>query len=58
MKDYRLSIEMLRKNAADAAVIRDLATDHTKRDMFERLHQHLKRLADEVEAALRGQLAQ
>jgi len=31
---------------------RDLATDKAKRDMFDRLHQHLNRLADEVEQAI------
>jgi len=33
---------------------RDLATDTTKREMFDRLHQHLNRLADEVERAMRS----
>jgi hypothetical protein len=52
MKDYQASIEKLRKEAAEAALIRDLATDKTKREMFDRLHEHLKRLADEVEQAM------
>ena len=52
MKDYRASLEKLRRDAAEAALIRDLATDTTKRDMFDRLHQHLSRLADEVEQAI------
>ena len=46
MKDYRASLEKLRKDAAEAALIRDLATDGTKRETFDRLHQHLNRLAD------------
>ena len=50
MKDYRASLEKLRKDAAEAA--RDLATDKAKRDMFDRLHQHLNRLADEVERVM------
>jgi hypothetical protein len=54
MKDYQASIEKLRKDAAEAALVRDLATDMTKREMFDRLHQHLNRLADEVEAAMRS----
>ena len=54
MKDYQTSIEKLRKDAAEAALIRDLATDPTKRDMFERLHEHLNRLADEVERAMKS----
>ena len=49
MKDYQASIEKLRRDAAEAALIRDLATNVTKREMFDRLHQHLNRLADELE---------
>jgi len=52
MKDYRASLEKLRQEAAEAALIRDLATDKAKREMFDRLHQHMNRLADEVEQAM------
>jgi hypothetical protein len=52
VKDYRASIEKLRKDAAEAALIRDLATDKTKREMYDRLHQHFNGLADEVEQAM------
>jgi hypothetical protein len=54
VKDYQASIEKLRKDAAEAALIRDLATNMTKREMFDRLHQHLTRLADEVEQAMKS----
>ena len=54
MKDYRASIEKLRREAAEAALIRDLATDKTKRETFDRLQEHLNRLADEVEQAMNG----
>ena len=54
MKDYRASLEKLRRDAAEAALIRDLATDVTKREMFNRLHEHFNRLADEVEAAMKS----
>ena len=54
MKDYQGAIEKLRNDAAEAALIRDLATDMTKREMFDRLHQHLNRLADEVEQAMKN----
>jgi hypothetical protein len=57
MKDYQASIEKLRKDAAEAALIRDLAMDTTKREMFDRLYQHLSRLADEVEAAMKSDKA-
>jgi hypothetical protein len=52
VKDYQASIEKLRRDAAEAALIGDLATDRTKREMFARLHEHLNRLADEVEQAM------
>jgi hypothetical protein len=54
MTDYQASLEKLRRDAAEAALIRDLATDQGKRDMFDRLHRHLNRLADEVDQALRS----
>jgi hypothetical protein len=52
MKDYRAQIEKLRKDAAECALIRDLATDKTKREMFDRLATHLSVLADQVELAM------
>jgi hypothetical protein len=54
VKDYQASIEKLRRDAAEAALIRDLATNGTKREMFGRLHEHLNRLADEVERAMKS----
>ena len=55
MKDYQASIERLRKDAAEAALIRDLATDGAKREIFNCLYEHLNRLADEVERAMNVQ---
>jgi hypothetical protein len=52
MKDYQKSLEKLRRDAAEAALIRDLATQKSKRDTFDRLHRHFNRLADEVEQAM------
>jgi hypothetical protein len=52
MKDYFGSIEKLRKDAAEAALVRDLTTDAVKRDIYSRLHDHLKLLAREVERAM------
>lgn len=52
MKDYHAAIEKLRRDAAEAALIRDLATDQAKREMFNRLHEHFTRLASEVEHAM------
>jgi hypothetical protein len=54
VKDYQASIEKLRRDAAEAALIRDLATNRTKRETFDRLHQHLSLLADEVERAMKS----
>ncbi len=52
MRDYQASVEKLRYQAAEAALIRDLATDPAKRETFGRIHEHLSRLADEVERAM------
>ncbi|WGD49187.1 hypothetical protein QA641_26525 [Bradyrhizobium sp. CB1650] len=49
MKDYQAQIEKLRKEAAECALIRDLATDKAKREVFDRLADHLTDLADQVE---------
>jgi hypothetical protein len=48
MKDYFASIEKLWKEAAKAALVRDLATDPVKRDMYGRMHDHLMTLANGV----------
>jgi hypothetical protein len=39
------------QDAAEAALIRDLATDQAKRAVFDKLHEHFNRLADEVQQA-------
>jgi hypothetical protein len=52
MKDYRTQIEKLRKEAAECALIRDLATDKAKREVFDRLASNLADLADQVEVAM------
>jgi hypothetical protein len=56
VKDYKASIEKLRGDATDAALIRDLATDPIKREMYDRLHIHLNRLAEQVEEAMQSGL--
>jgi hypothetical protein len=55
VKNYQAQLERLRRDAAECAMIRDLATDKAKREMFDRLAQHLTVLADEVEMAMRDQ---
>jgi hypothetical protein len=52
MKDYQAQLEKLRKDAAECALIRDLATDKAKRELFDRLCSHLTVLADQVERAM------
>jgi hypothetical protein len=52
MKDCLAQVEKLRKDAAECALIRDLATDKAKREMFDRLASHLTVLADQVEMAM------
>lgn len=52
MKDYLMSLERLRRDAAEAKLVRDLATDDAKKTIYDHLAQHFERLADEVEAAI------
>ncbi|MDA9411836.1 MULTISPECIES: hypothetical protein [Bradyrhizobium] len=54
MIDFQAAIEKLRTDAAEAAVIRDSAADGPKRAVFDRLQEHLNRLADEVERAMKS----
>jgi hypothetical protein len=52
MKDMTTQLEKLRVDAAECALIRDLATDPKKRELFARLADHLQVLAAEVESAV------
>ena len=49
MKDMQLHLEKLRTQAAECEMIRDLATDKTKRELFAELARHFEVLAAEVE---------
>lgn len=57
MKDYQTHLEKLRRDAAECALVRDLATDKAKREMFDRLARHLDELADQVERAMKARQA-
>jgi hypothetical protein len=57
MQDMRAHLEKLRADAAECALIRDLATDPEKRALFTRLAEHLSALAGEVEAAIAARLS-
>jgi hypothetical protein len=52
MIDYQTHLEKLRRDAAECALIADLATSPQKRELFARLAEHLGRLAVEVESAI------
>jgi hypothetical protein len=57
MQDMKAHLEKLRADAAECALIRDLATDPEKRALFTRLAVHLSALASEVEAAIATRLS-
>ncbi len=52
MNDMQAQADKLRCDAAECALIRDLATDPKKRELFSRLADHLAVLAAEVERAM------
>jgi hypothetical protein len=56
MRDLQAHLDKLRSDAAECALIGDLATDLEKRALFSRLATHLGTLAREVEAAIASQL--
>ena len=58
MKDMRASLEKLRVDAAEAALIRDLATEPHKRELFTKLADHLAMLAAVVQGAIATQAAE
>ena len=52
MQDMLTQLEKLRRDAAECELIRDLATDPKKRELFDRLAAHLSVLASEVERTI------
>ena len=52
MKDMLAHLEKLQVQIAECELIRDLATDSVKRELFNRLAEHYKVLAGEVERAI------
>jgi hypothetical protein len=52
MKDMREHLEKLRIQIAECEMIRDLATDPKKRELFARLAEHHNVLAAEIERAI------
>jgi hypothetical protein len=55
MKDMQAHLEKLRVQITECEMIRDLATDPRKRNLFERLARHFTILAAEVEKAIADQ---
>ncbi|MCK1575074.1 hypothetical protein [Bradyrhizobium sp. 174] len=55
MKDIRAHLEKLEVQIAECEMIRDLATDPKKRELFTRLAEHFRVLAAELERALADQ---
>ncbi|WP_370113209.1 hypothetical protein [Bradyrhizobium sp. USDA 329] len=51
----KAQVEKLRTDAAECALIRDLATEPHKRELFNRSAEHLNTLAAEVENAVEAQ---
>lgn len=52
MKDMLAHWEMLQAHAAECGLIRDLATDKRKRELYAQLAQSLQILASEVERVI------
>jgi hypothetical protein len=52
MKDMLAHWEKLEADAAECALIRDLATDKAKRQLYTLLAEHLQTLASEVERVI------
>jgi hypothetical protein len=52
MKDMQVHLEKLRVQVAECEMIRDLATDAKKRELFGRLAEHFKVLAAEIEKTM------
>jgi hypothetical protein len=52
MREMEVYLERLREQAAEYEMIRGLATDPVKRDLFAKLAEHFKILASEIEHAM------
>ena len=57
MQDMKTHLEKLRVQVAECEMIRDLATEPRKRELFGRLAEHFKTLVTELEQAIALQAA-
>jgi hypothetical protein len=53
VRDMQTHLEKLRVQVAECEMIRDLATDKGKRELFAKLAEHFQVLAEHVELAIR-----
>jgi hypothetical protein len=54
MKDCQEQLEKLRRDAAECKLTSELATDKSKRALFDRLAAHLGTLANQLEQEMLG----
>jgi hypothetical protein len=52
MKDMQAHLEKLRTQIAECEMIRDLATERRKQELFARLAEHFRVLADEIQKTI------
>jgi hypothetical protein len=52
MRDLKIHLEKLLRDAAECKLISDLSTDRDKRGLFERLAEHYEMLAAEIRRAI------
>ena len=52
MKDMKQHLDKMLEQAAECELIRDLATDPEKRELFDRLARHHRELARQIESAI------
>ncbi len=57
MKDLREHLEKLKVQVAECEMIRDLATDLQKRELFGKMAAHFKNLAAELEREIKTRTA-
>jgi hypothetical protein len=55
MKDMQAHLEKLQIQIAECEMIRDLATDPKKRELFSKLAEHFRVLAGEIEKTMSDQ---
>jgi hypothetical protein len=57
MKDMQAHLEKLQIQLAECEMIRDLATDPKKRELFSKLAEHFRALAGEIEKTMAEQMS-